>query len=186
MRRKGPSSPRAGHPEDLHPVRQRRGRLARSVASWTRPRSGAGAAQCRCRARSRAGRPAGNDRGAGPAASRSPVRPPGTHRSPTTPPTGQQGVPETRSARACAGNWDTGVSVTLLAPGSVRTGQPDEVDARAGRQDGPDYSWVTAEHCAKDSWTGCNRRTRRLVVPGFLSPKAMNLIAFAPRRMKRS
>ncbi len=75
---------------------------------------------------------------------------------------------------------NTGVFVTLLAPGPVRTGQPDEVDAALVEKMVPDYSWVTAEHCAKDSLDGLSRNKAR-VVPG-LPAKAMNLVSlYAPR-----
>lgn len=75
---------------------------------------------------------------------------------------------------------DTGVYVTLLAPGPVRTGQPDEVDAELVDKMVPDYSWVTAEHCAKDSVDGLSRNKAR-VVPG-LPAKAMNLVSlYGPR-----
>jgi len=77
---------------------------------------------------------------------------------------------------------NTGVSVTLLAPGPVRTGQPDEVDAALVDKMVPDYSWVTAEHCAKDSLDGLQQNKAR-VVPGFPA-KAMNLVSlYAPRRV---
>ena len=75
---------------------------------------------------------------------------------------------------------NTGVYVTLLAPGPVRTGQPDEVDAELVDKMVPDYSWVTAEHCAKDSLDGLAHNKAR-VVPGFPA-KAMNLVSlYAPR-----
>jgi len=75
---------------------------------------------------------------------------------------------------------NSGVFVTLLAPGPVRTGQPDDVDAELVDKYVPDYSWVTAEHCAKDSLDGLSHNKAR-VVPG-LPAKAMNLVSlYAPR-----
>jgi uncharacterized protein len=60
----------------------------------------------------------------------------------------------------------TGVHVTLLAPGPVRTGMLETIDTAAANKLTPDYVWVSAEHCAKASLNGLNRNKMR-VVPGI-------------------
>ncbi|MBF6181871.1 mycolate reductase [Nocardia otitidiscaviarum] len=72
---------------------------------------------------------------------------------------------------------DTGVHVTLLAPGPVRTDNPDQEDV--GNKI-PDFVWVSAAHAAKISIDGLARNRMR-IVPGVLS-KGMSLAGqFGPR-----
>lgn len=60
----------------------------------------------------------------------------------------------------------SGVHVTLLAPGPVRTGMLESVDTAAANKLVPDYLWVTAEYAAKVSLDGLARNKMR-VVPGI-------------------
>lgn len=60
----------------------------------------------------------------------------------------------------------TGVHVTLLAPGPVRTGMLETIDTAAANKLTPDYVWVSAEHCAKAALNGLKRNKMR-VVPGI-------------------
>ena len=72
----------------------------------------------------------------------------------------------------------TGVHVTLLAPGPVRTESPEEpslVDKLV-----PEFLWISAEHTAKLSLDGLERNKMR-VVPGVTS-KAMSVASgYTPR-----
>lgn len=80
-------------------------------------------------------------------------------------------------------HWEvrkSGVHVTLLAPGPVRTGLPDFVDEGTVKKLVPDYSWVTAEASAEDSLNGLDRNKVR-VVPG-IPAKAMSAVSlYTPR-----
>ena len=80
-------------------------------------------------------------------------------------------------------HWElrkSGVHVTLLAPGPVRTGLPDFVEEATVEKLVPDYAWVTAENSANASLDGLSRNKMR-VVPG-LPAKAMSVLSqYAPR-----
>jgi uncharacterized protein len=67
----------------------------------------------------------------------------------------------------------SGVHVTLLAPGPVRTGVLESVDESAADKLVPNYLWVSAEHVAKASLDALGRNKMR-VVPG-LPAKAMSV-----------
>lgn len=72
---------------------------------------------------------------------------------------------------------DTGVNVTLLAPGPVRTDNPDQEEV--GNKI-PEFIWVTAAHTAKISIDGLARNKMR-IVPGLIS-KGMSIAGqFGPR-----
>lgn len=58
----------------------------------------------------------------------------------------------------------SGVHVTLLAPGPVRTGLPGKLDAVYRVI--PDFMWVSAEHTAKAALNGLQRNRTR-VIPGL-------------------
>lgn len=60
---------------------------------------------------------------------------------------------------------NSGVHVTLLAPGPVRTGILDSVDEAMAAKLVPDYLWVSPEYAAKVSLNGLARNKMR-VVPG--------------------
>jgi len=75
---------------------------------------------------------------------------------------------------------DTGVHVTLLAPGPVRTEAPDPKDASLVDRLIPDFLWISVEHTAQLSLDGLARNKMR-VVPGLTS-KAMSVASgYAPR-----
>ncbi len=59
----------------------------------------------------------------------------------------------------------SGVHVTLLAPGPVRTGLADSVDESVAKKLVPDFLWVSPEYTAKVSLNGLARNKMR-VVPG--------------------
>jgi uncharacterized protein len=74
----------------------------------------------------------------------------------------------------------SGVHVTLLAPGPVRTGLLDSVDASAVGKLVPDFLWVSAEYTAKAGLDALGRNKMR-VVPG-ISAKALSVAnQYAPR-----
>lgn len=76
----------------------------------------------------------------------------------------------------------TGVNVTLLAPGPVRTVTPDPADASIVDKVLPDSLWVTSESVAKDSLDALGRNKMR-VVPGIVS-KVMSVGGgYAPRAL---
>lgn len=85
----------------------------------------------------------------------------------------------------------SGVHVTLLAPGPVRTGLPGELDAVYKVI--PDFMWVSAERTAKLALNGL-RRNKMRVVPGIPTkvtsaagqylPRAV-VVAFAERALTR-
>jgi len=66
----------------------------------------------------------------------------------------------------------SGVHVTLLAPGPVRTTMPESLDASAANKLVPDFMWVSPEYAAKVSVNALGRNKMR-VVPGFPA-KAMS------------
>jgi uncharacterized protein len=67
----------------------------------------------------------------------------------------------------------SGVHVTLLAPGPVRTGLEDSVDTSVAQKLVPDFLWISAEYTAKASLDGLGRNKMR-VVPG-IPGKAMSV-----------
>lgn len=74
----------------------------------------------------------------------------------------------------------SGVNVTLLAPGPVRTELPDPADASLVEKLVPDFLWISGEHTAKVSLDALGRNKMR-VVPGITS-KAMSVASqYAPR-----
>lgn len=74
----------------------------------------------------------------------------------------------------------TGVNVTLLAPGPVRTEIPDPADASIVDKLVPDYFWISSEYTAKVALDGLAENKMR-VVPGILS-KAMSVAGqYSPR-----
>lgn len=74
----------------------------------------------------------------------------------------------------------SGVNVTLLAPGPVRTDLPAETDASIVERLVPDFLWISTEHTARVSLDALGRNKMR-VVPGLTS-KAMSVASgYAPR-----
>ncbi len=74
----------------------------------------------------------------------------------------------------------TGVHVTLLAPGPVRTDLPDAAEASLVEKLVPDFLWISTEHTARLSLDALERNKMR-VVPGLTS-KAMSVASgYAPR-----
>lgn len=67
----------------------------------------------------------------------------------------------------------SGVHVTLLAPGPVRTGMLESIDTSAANKLVPNYLWVSAEYAAKVSLDALGRNKMR-VVPG-IPAKAMSV-----------
>lgn len=75
---------------------------------------------------------------------------------------------------------NSGVHVTLLAPGPVRTDVPDPAEASLVDRLIPDFLWISVEHTAQLSLDGLARNKMR-VVPGVTS-KAMSVASgYAPR-----
>ncbi|MBU3750650.1 MAG: SDR family oxidoreductase [Mycobacterium sp.] len=75
---------------------------------------------------------------------------------------------------------DTGVHVTLLAPGPVRAEMPDPDEASLVDKLIPDFLWISVEHTAQLSLDALERNKMR-VVPGLTS-KAMSVASgYAPR-----
>ena len=75
---------------------------------------------------------------------------------------------------------DSGVHVTLLAPGPVREAHIPEEEQSIVDKVVPDFLWTTYESCSADTLKAM-RRNRRRVVPGPLS-KAMDVVStYAPR-----
>lgn len=75
---------------------------------------------------------------------------------------------------------DSGVHVTLLAPGPVREAHIPEDEQSIVDKVVPDFLWTTYESCAADTLKAM-RKNRRRVVPGPLS-KAMDVVStYAPR-----
>lgn len=74
----------------------------------------------------------------------------------------------------------SGVHVTLLAPGPVRTELPDPADASLVEKLVPNFLWISTEHTARVSLDALARNKMR-VVPGLTS-KAMSVASqYAPR-----
>lgn len=74
----------------------------------------------------------------------------------------------------------SGVHVTLLAPGPVRTETPDPTQASIVDRMVPDFMWVTSEYTAKISIDALARNKMR-VVPGLIS-KGMSVAGqYGPR-----
>ncbi len=74
----------------------------------------------------------------------------------------------------------TGVHVTLLAPGPVRTDLPDDAERSLVERLVPDFLWISTEHTAQLSLDALARNKMR-VVPGLTS-KAMSVgSGYAPR-----
>jgi short-subunit dehydrogenase len=74
----------------------------------------------------------------------------------------------------------SGVHVTLLAPGPVRTDLPDPAEASLVDKLVPDFLWISTEHTARVSLDALARNKMR-VVPGVTS-KAMSVASqYAPR-----
>jgi short-subunit dehydrogenase len=75
---------------------------------------------------------------------------------------------------------DTGVHVTLLAPGPVRTAVPDPADASIVDKLVPDFLWASSDETAKMSLDALAANKMR-VVPGLIS-KAMSAAGnYGPR-----
>jgi short-subunit dehydrogenase len=75
---------------------------------------------------------------------------------------------------------NTGVHVTVLAPGPVRTDLPDDAEASLVDKLVPDFLWISTEHTAQLSLDALARNKMR-VVPGLTS-KAMSVASgYAPR-----
>ena len=73
-----------------------------------------------------------------------------------------------------------GVHVTVLAPGPVRTEEPDPAEASLVDRLVPDFLWISAEHTAKVSLDALAHNKMR-IVPGITS-KAMSVASgYAPR-----
>ena len=74
----------------------------------------------------------------------------------------------------------TGVHVTVLAPGPVRTELPDPSEASIVEKLVPNFLWISTEYTAKRSLDALARNKMR-VVPGVTS-KAMSAASqYAPR-----
>ncbi|RMB75335.1 SDR family oxidoreductase [Rhodococcus sp. SBT000017] len=74
----------------------------------------------------------------------------------------------------------TGVNVTLLAPGPVRTETPDPAEASIVDRMVPDFLWIDSAYTAKLSLDGLEKNKMR-VVPGLLS-KGMSVAGqYSPR-----
>jgi short-subunit dehydrogenase len=74
----------------------------------------------------------------------------------------------------------SGVHVTLLAPGPVRTGMLETVDTSAANKLAPDYLWVSAEYAAKVSLDALERNKMR-VVPGIPAKVSSAANQYLPR-----
>jgi mycolic acid reductase len=75
---------------------------------------------------------------------------------------------------------NSGVHVTLLAPGPVRSDLPDDAERSLVERLVPDFLWISTEHTAQLSLDALARNKMR-VVPGLTS-KAMSVASgYAPR-----
>ena len=75
---------------------------------------------------------------------------------------------------------DSGVHVTLLAPGPVREAYIPEAEQSIVDKVVPDFLWTTYESCAADTISAM-RKNRRRIVPGPLA-KTMDVVSnYAPR-----
>jgi len=76
----------------------------------------------------------------------------------------------------------SGISVTLLAPGPVRTEMPDPAEASIVDRLIPDSFWITTESVARSSLDGLGRNKMR-VVPGIVG-KVMSVAGgYVPRAL---
>ncbi|SDE11474.1 mycolate reductase [Rhodococcus tukisamuensis] len=76
----------------------------------------------------------------------------------------------------------TGVHVTLLAPGPVRTVEPDPAEASIVDKLVPDFLWISSEYTAKLSLDSLAKNKMR-VVPGLIS-KGMSVAGqYTPRAL---
>ncbi len=74
----------------------------------------------------------------------------------------------------------SGVHVTLLAPGPVRTNLPDDAERSLVEKLVPDFLWISTEYTAKASLDALERNKMR-IVPGLTS-KAMSVgTGYGPR-----
>ncbi|MEW1933528.1 mycolate reductase [Rhodococcus sp. NPDC079359] len=74
----------------------------------------------------------------------------------------------------------TGVNVTLLAPGPVRTETPDPAEASIVDKMVPDFLWIDSAYTAKLSLDGLEKNKMR-VVPGLLSKGMSAAGQYSPR-----
>src|SRR5262249_14626241 len=77
----------------------------------------------------------------------------------------------------------SGVHVTLLAPGPVRTDLPEDAERSLVERLVPDFLWISTEHTAQVSLDALERNKMR-IVPGLPS-KAMS-VAGGPLRARSS
>ena len=75
---------------------------------------------------------------------------------------------------------DSGVHVTVLAPGPVRTEAPDPAEASLVDRLIPDFLWISVEHTAQLSLDGLARNKMR-IVPGLTSKMMSVASGYAPR-----
>ena len=75
---------------------------------------------------------------------------------------------------------ETGVHVTVLAPGPVRTELPDPSEASIVEKLVPDFLWISTEYTAKKSLDALARNKMR-VVPGVTSKAMSTASQYAPR-----
>ncbi|WP_028477872.1 mycolate reductase [Nocardia sp. CNY236] len=76
----------------------------------------------------------------------------------------------------------SGVHVTLLAPGPVRTEVPDPADASLVERVVPDFMWVSSQYTAKVSVDALVRNKMR-VVPGLISKGMSAAGQYGPRAL---
>jgi short-subunit dehydrogenase len=74
----------------------------------------------------------------------------------------------------------TGVHVTVLAPGPVRTELPGPADASIVEKLVPDFLWISTEYTAKKSLDALARNKMR-IVPGVTSKAMSTASQYAPR-----
>ncbi len=74
----------------------------------------------------------------------------------------------------------SGVHVTVLAPGPVRTELPDPAEASIVEKLVPDFLWISTEYTAKKSLDALNRNKMR-VVPGVTSKAMSTASQYSPR-----
>ncbi|MCI4675149.1 mycolate reductase [Candidatus Mycolicibacterium alkanivorans] len=75
---------------------------------------------------------------------------------------------------------DSGIHVTLLAPGPVRTELPDPAEQSLVERLIPDFLWIDTEYTARISLDGLERNKMR-VVPGLTSKTMSVATGYAPR-----
>jgi len=74
----------------------------------------------------------------------------------------------------------SGVHVTLLAPGPVRTDLPDDAERSLVEKLVPDFLWISTEHTAQISLDALSRNKMR-VVPGLTSKPCRSPAVTLPR-----